>query len=262
MNAAPNLLLTWLGHLHPMLVHLPIGFLVALAAIETLALLPRFRHAAAASEIILALAIPAAICSATCGWLLSLDDGYNSDLIFWHKWLGTALSPTIIVLFFLQRRPGKSLYRVALLLTMILLAVVGHLGGSITHGENFFFPWREQKHDHPASEETNLIASPEELLHGQPAYAAIQPILKKYCVSCHGPQKSKAKLRLDTFDRLQRGGESGNVVEPGDTIHSLMAKRLRLPLDDDDHMPPDGKPQPSETEIAILQRWIETGAKP
>ena len=35
-----------------------------------------------------------------------------------------------------------------------------------------------------------------------------------------------------------------------------------LPLDDDDHMPPDGKPQPSDTEVAILQRWIETGAKP
>jgi hypothetical protein len=39
-----------------------------------------------------------------------------------------------------------------------------------------------------------------------------------------------------------------------------MIQRLLLPLNDDDHMPPEGKPQPTLAEIAALQWWIERGA--
>jgi hypothetical protein len=46
----------------------------------------------------------------------------------------------------------------------------------------------------------------------------------------------------------------------GKVFESPMIHRLLLPLYDDDHMPPDGKPQPTLTEIAALQWWIERGA--
>ena len=70
MNGTPNFVL-FLGHLHPLLVHLPIGLILLLAALELLACLPRFKQANANAGIILTLAVPLAIGTAACGWLLS-----------------------------------------------------------------------------------------------------------------------------------------------------------------------------------------------
>jgi len=95
----------------------------------------------------------------------------------------------------------------------------------------------------------------------QPAYAAaIQPVFDKYCVSCHGEKKSKGKLRMDTMKNFLKGGDSGSCIEPANSKESLLGKRIALPLEDDDHMPPDGKPQLSESQLAMLRWWLDAGA--
>ena len=86
------------------------------------------------------------------------------------------------------------------------------------------------------------------------------PLLEKDCVACHGPEKSKAKLRLDSYAALLKGGESGPAIIPGKSGESSLVKRLLLPPGHDDHMPPDGKPQPSADDIAVLQWWVDAGA--
>ena len=40
----------------------------------------------------------------------------------------------------------------------------------------------------------------------------IKPILKTHCVSCHGPIKSEASLRLDTFAHIASGGDNGHAL--------------------------------------------------
>jgi hypothetical protein len=65
---------------------------------------------------------------------------------------------------------------------------------------------------------------------------------------------------LDTADHLLKGGEAGPVVQPGSAVESLMIKRLRLPQEEDEHMPPSGKKQPTAREIALLEWWINVGA--
>ena len=55
------------------------------------------------------------------------------------------------------------------------------------------------------------------------------------------------------------GGENGRVFVPGKAADSLMIKRLHLPLEDDDHMPPEGKPQPTPAVISLLEWWINAG---
>ena len=69
----------------------------------------------------------------------------------------------------------------------------------------------------------------------------IQPILQKACVQCHGAEKQKGKLRLDTREALLKGGEDGKAVEPGNPDKSDIFRRITLPEDDDDAMPPKGK---------------------
>jgi uncharacterized membrane protein/mono/diheme cytochrome c family protein len=259
MNDANHVsdLTQFIGRFHPLLVHLPLGFLVLLGSFEALALHPRCKHLASVSRPILALTLPVACFSAFTGWLLAGADGYDAGLLVWHRWFGVSVACAVPLLLLLQRASPRA-YRVALGLTLVLVMLTGHIGGSLTHGRDYltrYWPFRS----HSADPEPDGPATQDRLT--QPVFAAvIQPILKKNCVSCHGPEKSKAKLRLDSYENLQNGGEDGPVVEPGASLRSLLIKRLRLPAGEDDHMPPDGKPQPSANDIALLAWWIDAGA--
>ncbi|MCB9898007.1 MAG: hypothetical protein H6825_08390 [Planctomycetes bacterium] len=88
----------------------------------------------------------------------------------------------------------------------------------------------------------------------------IAPLLESRCGACHGPAKHKARLALHTPDAIRAGGESGAVLVPGDPDASELLRRVELPADDDDHMPPRGKPQPEPSERALLRAWIAAGA--
>jgi hypothetical protein len=57
-----------------------------------------------------------------------------------------------------------------------------------------------------------------------------------------------------------KGGESGAAFVSGNSAGSLCLKRLLLPAEDENHMPPEGKPQPSADDITLLRWWIDAGA--
>ena len=88
----------------------------------------------------------------------------------------------------------------------------------------------------------------------------VAPILKDKCIGCHGTEKVKAKLRLDSFAGIMKGGEDGKIIVPGKAKDSMMYKNLLLAKSEDDHMPPPKKPQPSAAEIAVIGWWIDKGA--
>ncbi len=92
--------------------------------------------------------------------------------------------------------------------------------------------------------------------------AHLQPVFTDYCVSCHGAEKSKGKLRLDSFANVLKGGENGPALIARDSKRSPLIERMSLPLDDEDHMPPRDKPQPSPDLVKLLAWWIEQGADP
>jgi len=85
----------------------------------------------------------------------------------------------------------------------------------------------------------------------------VRPILLKRCIGCHGPEKQKAGLRLDSKAAWQSGGDSGPAIKPGKPDESLLVKALHgkgdLAL-----MPPAGKLP--DREIAALTKWIRDGA--
>src|SRR3954447_23521710 len=70
--------------------------------------------------------------------------------------------------------------------------------------------------------------------------AKVRPVLETRCVSCHGPDKQKAGLRLDTPDGMKKGGESGPVVTPGKPEASRLVEAVTY-HDDTLQMPPKGK---------------------
>src|SRR5438094_3215194 len=86
---------------------------------------------------------------------------------------------------------------------------------------------------------------------------SVRPILAANCFECHGPDKQKAKLRLDARSLMMEGGDSGPVIVPGNPKASLLIQAIHYP-EDGPKMPPKGKL--SATEIALLTEWIQQGA--
>ncbi len=247
-----------------LLVHLPIGMLAALAALEIAARLPRFKNANASAGFILALAAPLAVVTAICGWLLSLGGGYDETLLAWHKWLGTATAAVAVVAAILFWRGKILAYRASLFVTVGLLMVAGHLGGSLTHGRDYltrYAPEPVKKLLGIAAVKKPSPAVSTNDLRSLPVFTGvIGPIFENKCVMCHGAEKAKGGLRLDSFAALQKGGKDAAAIKPGDAAQSAVVQRALLPAAADDHMPPDGKPQLTAAEIALLKWWIDAGA--
>lgn len=81
----------------------------------------------------------------------------------------------------------------------------------------------------------------------------VRPLLESRCVSCHGPDKVKGGLRLDSREALLRGGHAGPVIVPGKPAESLLLHAV-LHTKPDLEMPPKEKLTPGD--IALLERWI------
>lgn len=65
----------------------------------------------------------------------------------------------------------------------------------------------------------------------------IQPIFKNSCIRCHGAERAKAELRLDTLEGVMKGGEYGPVLKEGDSANSIIVKAVSQ-LDPEMVMPP------------------------
>lgn len=262
MNS-PSEIGLFFGRLHPLLVHLPIGLIVLLAFLELLARFPRLKQANANAGVILALAIPAAAAAVVCGWLLSAGGGYQQHLLQWHKWTGIGTACVCALAGLLYWFNFKHLYRWCLFCSFLALLLASHFGGSLTHGSDYLTRYAPEPLrawlGGPGPAPT-APAKPKEIAQLQVFAEIIQPVMQRDCVSCHGPNKLKGKLRLDSLEALLKGGSSGPAIVPGKAAESEMVRRLKLPATSDDRMPPEGKPQPSTDEIALLQWWIDAGA--
>ncbi|MBK8000843.1 MAG: DUF1549 domain-containing protein [Verrucomicrobia bacterium] len=86
----------------------------------------------------------------------------------------------------------------------------------------------------------------------------VWPLLESRCVSCHGPDKVKGSLRLDSRDAILKAGESGErAVVPGKPADSLLLHAV-MHSKKDLEMPP--KEKLTTNDVAVLERWIRDGA--
>jgi hypothetical protein len=89
----------------------------------------------------------------------------------------------------------------------------------------------------------------------------IKPLFEKSCFKCHGPEKHKGKLRVDSIEAIKKGGEDGEVVISGKSEKSPLVHAI-AGLDPDSAMPPEGKGDPlTKEQIGLVRAWIDQGAK-
>ena len=89
----------------------------------------------------------------------------------------------------------------------------------------------------------------------------IKPLFERSCFKCHGAEKQKGKLRVDSLEATLKGGENGASVVKGDSLKSSLLVSISG-LDPDTVMPPEGKGEPlTKEQVGIVRAWIDQGAK-
>ena len=158
-----------------------------------------------------------------------------------------------------QDKGKRKIVRIFLFIPLIgILSLTGHLGGTLTHGENYLFQFEAggQTNAGPTFRFTSIEEADSAVLYRD----IIEPILKSRCYDCHSSKKQKGQLRLDEVDFIRKGGKHGEVIARGIPDSSSLYSRLMLPQEDKHHMPPEEKQQLSSAEIALMKSWIEEGA--
>lgn len=254
-----------LGRLHPLLVHLPIGFIIF--GLLVLWWDRKKKQYQKVIEIVFLWSGIIGIITCISGYFLYTSEGYKWNTIKWHLWFGIATTLFAFLMHFRIQDSKlvvflKRIPIVALSITLLLLvSSTGHLGGNITHGEDYLtepLPNGIKKALGIATYEKQEIILDEKNWKGIAVYKqVVQPILNNKCVSCHGPKKAKGGLRLHNQESILNGGESGDIFNKNNPDKSDFLMRLHLPKLDEDHMPPRDKAQLSKQEIAILDAWVQ-----
>ena len=234
-------LLAWVGRFHPLVLHFPIVLLLLCAFLGlTTKKVPNQ---------LLTIAVLFSLLTAISGFFLGKETALKGDLLFWHQWMGGGLALLAAVWYGLEGSNFDSpLFSKMIQLVLAgLIFATGHYGGMVTHGEEFLALPTEKRTDEIP--ENPLVYSD-----------VVGRILENKCVSCHNPNKTKGGLLMTSLSDLLAGGEVGNTILPGNFEESELIRRLHLPTEDEEHMPPDGKQPLNEQEIKILERWIALGA--
>jgi uncharacterized membrane protein/mono/diheme cytochrome c family protein len=263
----------FLGRLHPLIVHFPIGLLVVVLVLEIFTLKRKNQEWRTAIDIILIMGASSAVVAALFGWLLKAQDQYSDGTLLIHQWAGVAtavLATSTVMLHRLIVRHHRAhllkIYRAVLTFTVLGVTVAGHYGASLTHGPDFLtsvLPWANELHRNPNFDITpfshNGTAQALNVKQVADLNLEVRAIFAHNCYKCHSSEKTKGQLRLDKKELAMRGGKSGAVIDPGHPEKSEMIRRLLLPREDKESMPPKGKTL-SDKEIATLQVWIKMGA--
>ncbi|MEM8485647.1 MAG: c-type cytochrome domain-containing protein [Bacteroidota bacterium] len=266
----PPDILVFLGRFHPLFVHLPISFLLLGALLEVITRMKRYEELRPAVSFVLFLGALSAVVAVVAGLLLAMTGSYGGDDLNWHKWLGIGVAVTAVLAYWLKRRSLKTedvsmrrAYGGVLAACSAMLIVASHFGGSLTHGSDYLTsympePFRSIAGIPPREEAKPIVL--ENVDEAQLFSDIIHPILDAKCTSCHNPNKKKGDLILTTEADIVAGGESGAVFVAGDAGDSDLYRRLLLPTDHDDHMPPSGRKPLSDDHIRLIGWWIDSGA--
>jgi mono/diheme cytochrome c family protein len=315
------------GSFHLVLLHLPIGALIAIWIVEIFLENKGDKHKDPAIGLLHVLLL------LTCGLTIALGLSYEEfgnygDEIEAHQFWGYVFGGCVLatyICYWINRKIGKPatqfVYILLLIASTVTMVITGHHGGQMVHGKGFLTKAFKQDtrpaavlHP-PISEPTEPqapatapstepatapvsqtatapapatapsskmnaataaptapsskmdVASVAELAHtpaADPRIALFEDahaIFKRNCFDCHGATKQKGDFRIDLKTAAYSGGKSERAsIVPNAPQDSEIIYRMRLPLDDDDVMPPEKKDPVSVADIEAIEKWIAAGA--
>jgi uncharacterized membrane protein len=251
---------TFFGRFHPLIVHLPIGFLILAVFFSLTSLIKKYRPLRVAIPFSLLIGSLSAAFACITGYVLSLGDDYDTEVLDDHMWAGifTTFISFLAYLMSIKKIPlpilknGKTLVTFIVMI-FVFISITGHLGGSLTHGSDYISASVLLDDQKKKNSVTNI----------NEAYLfedLVQPILENKCGTCHNESKKKGNFSVASFQSLVKGGKHGAAVQPGSLAESELFKRISLNPKNKKFMPTEGKTPLSASEMAIIKWWIENGA--
>ena len=261
----PSDIIMFLGRIHPLVVHLPIGFLLLAGLAEISTKRTKFQPIKAFTQYLWGLGVIGAFFAILFGYFLSLSGDYNEDTIFWHKWSGVAVFLFSLVCYYISKKQIKiPFYGKSILVTIVVFTIfyTGHLGGNLTHGSTYLLEYAPNPVRRLAGLQKKTIPRKKvTVLDSADVYLdLISPIMNNRCVSCHNEDKKKGDLDLTSFSNLMKGGENGEAIIPGTPNSSDLFRRITLPATHDDFMPTEGKRPLTDDEVTLIGWWIKMNA--
>ena len=251
----------FLGSLHPLIVHLPIGIVLLTIAIDVFM---KNKNNSVLRVITMGwfLSFFSGLLAAVFGWFLGDNGYYFESQINIHRWSGIAfvgLCFIVWLMLFLNFRFSRSLKRTINMTTIILLTVTGHFGGEMTHGQNYLFeslPFVKKEISVLSLTEVKYSEVDSLFVYEDLVY----PVLEEKCMACHNQNSAYGGLNMSVYESMVKGGNSGAGIQKGNPYTSLIYKRVSFPHDHPKFMPPAGIPL-SYDQIATLEWWIDNGAE-
>lgn len=228
-----NSLFQFFGNFHPLVLHLPIGALLAVFFMEVVHWIKPELNLEGANKLLLWFTAITLLPAVVFGFFLASGGGYKEEVLSFHKWLGwlTAFicSWLLVLRLWAFNKGGQKIriYQSVLFVTVILLSLAGHFGGSLTHGPNYLTK------DMPVelkellgiekTEAETIISNIEEMKQAELSdqdnswNAAISfadsvlPVLDNNCFECHNANKQKGDLRLDNVNWEMSSAENVKI---------------------------------------------------
>ena len=249
-----------IGRFHPLIVHLPIGFIVLGILIELNK--KKLGWSNDALKFIFFWASITGVFSIISGFFQYQNGGYLWETVQNHFIAGVL---TIILSFsfylkLIENSIFKSIPRkLFTIVNSVILILTGHLGGNITHGEEHLV--EPINNLVGINEEEPLTVKYYEDFKEKPLFSSvIQPIIDQKCVKCHNSKKSNGKLRMHNTKEFMKGGKNGSIINYDTPEISEMYIRIHLPREEKKHMPPKSGKQLTRQEISLISKWIENGS--
>ena len=248
----------FLGRFHPLLVHLPIGFLILAILIESYCSIFKIKINHRVINFTWFIAFFSSVLTTILGLLVAETGHYIDENLFMHKIFGLSLTAISFISWFLRLSIFSNLFSSSLktlsnTIIIVLLTLTGHYGGNLTHGETYLVDYAPENIKELVVKKNKYV---ELEIDSVKVYDdLIQPIFNQKCVSCHNKEISRGNLNMDSYSNLLKGGSSGIPINKSDPRKSLLIRRITMPTSELKYMPPDGEPV-SFDEIKTLIWWI------
>jgi uncharacterized membrane protein len=255
-------LVFFLGRLHVLALHLPIGMLVLAVALDWFARGRRRQALSVAVPYAWGATALSATLTVVLGYMHFAEGGFTGPSAQAHRLFGTVLAVACGAVWWLSAK-APALHRKLNIVTGIVLlglvTITGHYGGNLTHGSEYLVEYAPQ----PLRA---LAGLPErrprvtDFAVADPWHDVVQPMLHSRCANCHNDDKRNGELSMHDYDALMRGGETGRVISIGNASVSELYRRITLPADDEAFMPAEGKTPLTPGQVEIVRWWIDAGA--
>ncbi len=239
-------MIQFFGKIHPLLVHLPIGIFLFGILLKGYEWYQKSKIDTGIFKLLLLANLFSSVLSVITGLILFSDGDYDMEAVLFHRNLAIVFSFISFILYFFSQKKWSVYFWI---LGLISLIITGHLGGNLTHGEDYL-SFKTQKIAYQSIDNIQEAVVYEDI---------IKPILNEKCVACHSAKKQKGKLRLDEKDFLLKGGKTGTCINFKKPTESLLLQRILLPEREEEHMPPKGKTQLTDNELKIIDWWVKSG---